>query len=112
VGHHEFHPAFSANACGVTSQAPTDWDFAGESHRPDAAGRGARARRQPAAQPRAQRILRRDPPPHTSWSVDAWVKGNRLTGPGDALKYAQGQTIKHLLGYDITIDTPLDFSWA
>ncbi|HUM14963.1 MAG TPA: DUF3604 domain-containing protein, partial [Candidatus Nitrosotalea sp.] len=40
---------------------------------------------------------------HTSWSVDAWVMGNRLTGPGDALKYAQGQTIKHPLGYDIRI---------
>ena len=46
---------------------------------------------------------------HTSWSVDAWVMGNRLTGPGDALKYAQGQTIKHPLGYDIKIDTPMDF---
>ena len=32
---------------------------------------------------------------HTSWSVDAWLMGNRLTGPDDALKYAQGQTIKH-----------------
>ncbi|HEY4962026.1 MAG TPA: DUF3604 domain-containing protein, partial [Terriglobales bacterium] len=29
---------------------------------------------------------------HTSWSVDAWLMGNRLTGPDDALKYAQGQT--------------------
>lgn len=46
---------------------------------------------------------------HTSWSVDAWIMGNRITDPGDALKYAQGQTIKHPLGYDITIDTPLDF---
>ncbi len=46
---------------------------------------------------------------HTSWSVDAWVMGNRLTGPDDALKYAQGQTIKHPLGYDIKINTPLDF---
>jgi hypothetical protein len=46
---------------------------------------------------------------HTSWSVDAWVMGNRITGPDDALKYAQGQTIKHPLGYDIKIDTPLDF---
>lgn len=46
---------------------------------------------------------------HTSWSVDAWVMGNRMTGPGEALKYAQGQTIKHPLGYNITIDTPLDF---
>jgi hypothetical protein len=46
---------------------------------------------------------------HTSWSVDAWLFGNRLTGPDDALKYAQGQTIKHPLGYDIKIDTPMDF---
>lgn len=46
---------------------------------------------------------------HTSWSVDAWVMGNRLTGPAEALKYAQGETIKHPLGFDITIDTPLDF---
>ena len=46
---------------------------------------------------------------HTSWSVDAWVMGNRMTGPDDAYKYAQGQTIKHPLGFDIKIDTPLDF---
>ena len=46
---------------------------------------------------------------HTSWSLDAWVFGNRLTGPDDAYKYAQGQTIKHPLGYDIHIETPLDF---
>jgi hypothetical protein len=46
---------------------------------------------------------------HTSWSVDAWVIGNRVTGPDDALKYAQGQTIKHPAGYDIKIDTPMDF---
>ena len=46
---------------------------------------------------------------HTSWSVDAWVMGNRLTGPDDALKYAQGQTIKHPMGFDIKIDTPMDF---
>jgi hypothetical protein len=46
---------------------------------------------------------------HTSWSVDAWVMGNRITGPNEALKYAQGQTIKHPMGFDIKIDTPLDF---
>jgi hypothetical protein len=46
---------------------------------------------------------------HTSWSVDAWVIGNRITGPDDALKYAQGQTIKHPMGYDIKIDTPMHF---
>ena len=46
---------------------------------------------------------------HTSWSVDAWVMGNRTTGPDDAYKYAQGETIKHPMGFDIKIDTPLDF---
>ena len=46
---------------------------------------------------------------HTSWSVDAWVMGNRITGPDEALKYAQGQTIKHPMGFDIKIETPLDF---
>ena len=46
---------------------------------------------------------------HTSWSVDAWIFGNRVTSPDDALKYAQGQAIKHPLGYDIKIDTPMDF---
>ncbi len=46
---------------------------------------------------------------HTSWSVDAWLMGNRLTGPADAYKYAQGETIKHPMGYDIKIDTPMDF---
>ncbi|SHG11700.1 Protein of unknown function [Microbulbifer donghaiensis] len=46
---------------------------------------------------------------HTSWSLDAWVFGNRVTGPADAYKYAKGETIKHPLGYDIKITTPLDF---
>lgn len=46
---------------------------------------------------------------HTSWSVDAWLFGNHLTGPDDALKYAQGATIKHPLGYDIGIEQPLDW---
>ena len=35
---------------------------------------------------------------HTSWSLDAWVFGNRITGPADAYKYAKGETIKHPLG--------------
>lgn len=46
---------------------------------------------------------------HTSWSVDAWIFGNRITGPADAYKYAKGETIKHPMGFDIKIDTPLDF---
>src|SRR3974390_725705 len=46
---------------------------------------------------------------HTSWSVDAWVLGNRITGPDDALKYAQGETIKHPMGYNIHIEMPMDW---
>ena len=47
---------------------------------------------------------------HTSWSLDAWLFGNRVTDPGDAYKYFKGETIKHPLGYDIKIDSPLDFA--
>ena len=47
---------------------------------------------------------------HTSYSVDAWLFGDRLTDPADAYKYFKGETIKAPLGYDIKIDTPLDFA--
>lgn len=47
---------------------------------------------------------------HTSWSLDAWLFGNRLTDPSDAYKYFKGEPIKHPLGYEIRIDTPLDFA--
>ncbi len=47
---------------------------------------------------------------HTSYSADAWLFGDRMTDPGDAYKYFKGETIKAPLGYDITIDTPLDFA--
>ena len=47
---------------------------------------------------------------HTSWSLDAWLFGNQVTGPADSYKYFKGEPIKHPLGYDIKIDTPLD--WA
>jgi hypothetical protein len=46
---------------------------------------------------------------HTGWSFDAYIFGNTLTGPADAIKYAQGQTIKHGMGYDIKITSPLDW---
>ena len=45
---------------------------------------------------------------HTSWSFDAFIFGNHMTGPDDAYKYAKGETIKHPLGYDVKITTPLD----
>jgi hypothetical protein len=47
---------------------------------------------------------------HTSWSLDAFSIGNVLTTPGDAYKYFKGEPIKHPLGYEVKIDTPLD--WA
>jgi hypothetical protein len=47
---------------------------------------------------------------HTSWSLDAFAIGNTLTTPGDAYTYFKGEPIKHPLGYDVKIDTPLD--WA
>jgi len=66
--------------------------------------------REPALQPNPERnAYFGETHIHTSWSVDAWVMGNRITGPADALKYAQGETIEHPLGFDIKIDTPLDF---
>jgi hypothetical protein len=46
---------------------------------------------------------------HTSWSFDAYVFGNTVTGPEDAYKFALGQTIRHPGGYDIKITRPLDF---
>ena len=47
---------------------------------------------------------------HTSWSLDAWTIGNTVNTPADAYKYFKGFPIKHPLGYDVKIDTPLD--WA
>jgi hypothetical protein len=47
---------------------------------------------------------------HTSYSLDAWTFGTRVTDPSDAYKYFKGETIKAPLGYDIKIDTPIDFA--
>ena len=69
----------------------------------DAAKKAAAAPAQPVpAQPVAAPTSAPQPNPdrnayfgethiHTSWSVDAWVMGNRITGPADAYKYAQGR---------------------
>lgn len=46
---------------------------------------------------------------HTSWSFDAYIFGNHVTGPADAYKYAKGEPIPHPLGYDVKITTPLDW---
>lgn len=43
---------------------------------------------------------------HTSGSVDAWLMGNRLTGPDEAYKYAQGETIRHPKAHPIIRKDP------
>jgi hypothetical protein len=66
---------------------------------------------QPASQPNPERnAYFGETHVHTSWSFDAFIFGNHLTGPADAYQYFKGATIKHPLGYDIKIETPLD--WA
>jgi hypothetical protein len=46
---------------------------------------------------------------HTSWSPDAYIFGNTVTGPAEAYQYATGKPIKHPAGYEVQIRTPLDF---
>src|SRR5262245_20000146 len=46
---------------------------------------------------------------HTSWSIDAYIIGNHLTGPDEAYRYAQGEAIKHPAGHMVKIKRPLDF---
>src|SRR5262245_1930041 len=46
---------------------------------------------------------------HTSWSFDAYIFGNHVTGPAEAYDYALGKPIKHPMGYPIKITTPLDW---
>jgi hypothetical protein len=45
---------------------------------------------------------------HTSWSLDAYIIGNTVTGLEEAYQYSMGQVIKHPAGYDVQIKTPLD----
>jgi hypothetical protein len=63
-----------------------------------------------AAGPEDRKALFGETHVHTSWSLDAFSMGNMLTNPGDAYKYFKGEPIKHPLGFDVKIDTPLD--WA
>jgi hypothetical protein len=45
---------------------------------------------------------------HTKYSFDAYIFGVTAS-PDDAYRYAQGESIKHPLGYEMQIDEPLDF---
>jgi hypothetical protein len=46
---------------------------------------------------------------HTSWSLDAYIIGNHITGPEDAYKFSLGQPIKHPAGFEVKLKRPLDF---
>lgn len=47
---------------------------------------------------------------HTSWSIDAFaIAGSVYNGPAEAYRYARGETIRHPVGYPITITKPLDW---
>src|ERR1700730_641422 len=46
---------------------------------------------------------------HTSWSLDAYIIGNHITGPEEAYRFSLGQPIKHPAGFDVKLERPLDF---
>ena len=46
---------------------------------------------------------------HTSWSLDAYIIGNHVTGPAEAYRFSMGETIKHPGGFDVKLKRPLDF---
>jgi hypothetical protein len=46
---------------------------------------------------------------HTSWSLDAYIIGNHLTGPEEAYQFSLGQTVRHSGGFDVKLKRPLDF---
>ena len=46
---------------------------------------------------------------HTSWSLDAYIIGNHITGPAEAYQFAMGMPVKHPAGFDVQLKRPLDF---
>jgi hypothetical protein len=46
---------------------------------------------------------------HTSWSLDAYIIGNTVTGPAEAYEFSMGKAIKHPAGFDVKLKRPLDF---
>lgn len=46
---------------------------------------------------------------HTSWSLDAYIIGNHVTGPAEAYQFSMGLPVKHTAGFDVKLKRPLDF---
>jgi len=46
---------------------------------------------------------------HTSWSMDAYVIGNTITGPAEAYQFSLGMPVAHPGGYKQQLSRPLDF---
>jgi hypothetical protein len=46
---------------------------------------------------------------HTSWSIDAYIIGNHLTGPAEAYQFSMGQPVKHPAGFEVKLKRPLGF---
>jgi hypothetical protein len=46
---------------------------------------------------------------HTSWSMDAYAFGNHAAGPNEAIKFAQGEPVRHPGGFVVQLQQPLDF---
>ena len=107
-------PALGAGALSLSRYVGTPRTDEQPASAPMAELAGSGVRPDPAASTQAKRNPERDAffgetHVHTSWSFDAYIFGNTQTGPADAYKYAMGEPIKHPLGYEIRITTPLDW---
>src|SRR5215475_13533586 len=107
-------PALGAGALSLSRYVGTPRTDEQPAPAPMAELAGSGVRPDPAASTQAKRNPERDAffgetHVHTSWSFDAYIFGNTQTGPADAYKYAMGEPIKHPLGYEIRITTPLDW---
>src|SRR4030095_12923169 len=46
---------------------------------------------------------------HTSWSIDAYIIGQHLTGPPEPYQHSMGHPIKPPAGFEVKLKRPLDF---
>lgn len=46
---------------------------------------------------------------HTSWSIDSYVFGTHSAGPEEAIRFAQGEAVRHPGGFMVQLRRPLDF---